>query len=81
MHPALKRIPNSRSWARYAIYADHSIIVLNKPPGLICQGLKSQGEVGNIFHQEDELIPSVFRFPRREMSINLTIYCMVGLFS
>ncbi|KIK27652.1 hypothetical protein PISMIDRAFT_164361 [Pisolithus microcarpus 441] len=31
------------NWARYAVYADRSIIVLNKPPGLICQGSLTNG--------------------------------------
>ncbi|KAI6033191.1 pseudouridine synthase [Pisolithus orientalis] len=33
-----------KSWARYAVYADRSIIVLNKPPGLICQGSLTNGQ-------------------------------------
>ncbi|KAL4073853.1 pseudouridine synthase [Scleroderma citrinum] len=46
MHPtSFRRTANSRSWARYSIYADRSIIVLNKPPGLICQGSESQTHV------------------------------------
>ncbi|KAI6040264.1 pseudouridine synthase [Pisolithus marmoratus] len=34
----------SKSWARRAIYADRSIVVLNKPPGLICQGSLTNGD-------------------------------------
>ncbi|KAF9231512.1 pseudouridine synthase [Melanogaster broomeanus] len=36
----------SKNWSRLAIYADRSIIVLNKPPYLICQGAEAEGEVG-----------------------------------
>ncbi|KIJ64315.1 hypothetical protein HYDPIDRAFT_133047 [Hydnomerulius pinastri MD-312] len=37
---SFKRAPAvvSKDWSRLAIYADRSIIVLNKPPYLICQG-------------------------------------------
>ncbi|KAH7919460.1 pseudouridine synthase [Leucogyrophana mollusca] len=34
------------NWARLAIYADRGIIVLNKPPGLICQG--SENGAGDV---------------------------------
>lgn len=31
-------------WARNVVYADRSIIVLNKPAGLICQGSEASSE-------------------------------------
>jgi 23S rRNA-/tRNA-specific pseudouridylate synthase len=31
-------------WARNVVYADRSIIVLNKPAGLICQGSDGSSE-------------------------------------
>ena len=37
----------SKNWSRLAIYADRGIIVLNKPPYLVCQGSDVQdGQVG-----------------------------------
>lgn len=38
-----------KNWSRLAIYADRGVIVLNKPPYLICQGSDAQdtsSEVG-----------------------------------
>ena len=35
-----------KNWSRLAIYADRGVIVLNKPPYLVCQGSDVQdGEV------------------------------------
>ena len=37
----------SKNWSRLAIYADRGVIVLNKPPYLVCQGSDVQdGGVG-----------------------------------
>jgi len=36
--------PGTSYWKRNAIYADRSIIVLNKPAGLICQGSEASSE-------------------------------------
>ncbi|KAG0699617.1 pseudouridine synthase [Suillus ampliporus] len=45
MLQALKSARTGTSnWARNAIYADRSIIVLNKPAGLICQGSEASSE-------------------------------------
>ncbi|OAX37834.1 pseudouridine synthase [Rhizopogon vinicolor AM-OR11-026] len=45
MLQALKSARTGTSyWARSAIYADRSIIVLNKPAGLICQGSDTSSE-------------------------------------
>ncbi|KAH7907655.1 pseudouridine synthase [Hygrophoropsis aurantiaca] len=40
------------NWSRFAIYADRGIIVLNKPPGLICQG--SDKAIGDKRHTGDK---------------------------
>jgi hypothetical protein len=62
MLQALKSARTGTSyWARSAIYADRSIIVLNKPAGLICQGSEASSEnVGElIVGMQTRLLPSV----------------------
>lgn len=41
MHAAAR---SPKNWSRLAIYADRGVIVLNKPPYLICQGSDAQNK-------------------------------------
>lgn len=76
-----KLTTTSKNWSRLAVYADRGVIVLNKPPYLICQGSDVQdGGVG--VHR---LVPIyLIKFIRRtkslerEMSINLMTCCQVS---
>ncbi|KAJ8586245.1 pseudouridine synthase [Rhizopogon salebrosus TDB-379] len=60
MLQALKSARTGTSyWARSAIYADRSIIVLNKPAGLICQGSEASSENKSECNKFDDLLRDV----------------------
>ena len=75
----------SKNWSRLAIYADRGVIVLNKPPHLVCQGSDVQdGQVGDIGWHATPLAKFKFihrtRSPEREMWTSLMICCRVSAY-